>query len=123
MAAPGLLALLLVILFPVLFTLYTSAFDYTLIQPAPRRLRRPRPLSQRASATPSSATSLWVTLRFVAAVVILEFLLGFTVALMLNTVERGKNVYYLILLCPAADEPGRGRADLADVPASRCSAS
>ena len=33
MAAPGLLALFLVILFPILFTLYTSAFDYTLLQP------------------------------------------------------------------------------------------
>ena len=33
MAAPSLLALFLVILFPILFTLYTSAFDYTLIQP------------------------------------------------------------------------------------------
>ena len=37
--------------------------------------------------------------------VILEFLLGFTVALMLNTVERGKNVYYLILLFPLLMNP------------------
>ena len=33
MAAPGLAALLLVIVFPILFTLYTSAFDFTLINP------------------------------------------------------------------------------------------
>ena len=56
-------------------------------------------------ATSSSVTRSWVTLRFVAAVVILEFLLGFTVALMLNTVERGKNVYYLILLLPLLINP------------------
>jgi multiple sugar transport system permease protein len=49
--------------------------------------------------------SLWVTLRFVAAVVILEFLIGFTVALMLNAVERGKNVYYPILLFPLLMNP------------------
>ena len=36
---------------------------------------------------------------------ILEFLLGFTVALMLNAVERGKNVYYLILLFPLLMNP------------------
>ena len=31
MTAPGLAALLLVVLFPVLFTIFTSAFDYTLL--------------------------------------------------------------------------------------------
>ena len=33
MAAPALSALLLVILFPIFFALYTSTFDYTLIHP------------------------------------------------------------------------------------------
>ena len=42
---------------------------------------------------------------FVAAVVMLEFALGFLVALMLNDVERGKNVYYVILLCPLLMNP------------------
>jgi multiple sugar transport system permease protein len=37
--------------------------------------------------------------------VILEFLIGFTVALMLNAIERGKNVYYLILLFPLLMNP------------------
>ena len=37
--------------------------------------------------------------------VVLEFLIGFTVALMLNAVERGKNVYYLILLFPLLMNP------------------
>jgi len=38
-------------------------------------------------------------------VVALEFLIGFTVALMLTTVKRGKNVYYLILLIPLLINP------------------
>ncbi len=54
---------------------------------------------------------------FVAAVVLLEFLLGFLVALMLNDTERGKNVYYLILLCPLLMNPVVVGADLAHVPA------
>lgn len=104
LAAPALFALMLVILFPLLFTLLTSAFDYTLIQPTHDRFVG-LDHYRGALANAEFGQSLWVTLRFVAAVVILEFLLGFTVALMLNTVERGKNVYYLILLLPLLINP------------------
>ena len=123
MAAPALSALLLVILFPIFFALYTSVFDYTLIHPVHDDFVGLDHYRSALGDQRVPVTRLWVTLRFVAAVVILEFLLGFTVALMLNTVERGKNVYYLILLVPAADEPRRGRADLADVPAPGARAS
>jgi multiple sugar transport system permease protein len=104
MAAPALSALLLVILFPIFFALYTSAFDYTLMHPVHDDFVGLAHYRS-ALADVEFAHSLWVTLRFVAAVVILEFLLGFTVALMLNTVERGKNVYYLILLLPLLINP------------------
>jgi multiple sugar transport system permease protein len=104
MAAPALAALLLVILFPIFFALYTSTFDYTLMHPVHDDFVG---LAHYRSAIGDVefGHSLWVTLRFVAAVVILEFLLGFTVALMLNAVERGKNVYYLILLLPLLINP------------------
>jgi multiple sugar transport system permease protein len=104
MAAPALSALLLVILFPIFFALYTSVFDYTLMHPLHDDFVG---LAHYRSALGDTdfGDSLWVTLRFVAAVVILEFLLGFTIALMLNTVERGKNVYYLILLFPLLINP------------------
>jgi multiple sugar transport system permease protein len=104
MAAPALAALLLVVLFPIFFALYTSAFDYTLIHPAHDDFVGLAHYRS-ALADVEFGHSLWVTLRFVAAVVILEFLLGFTVALMLHTVERGKNVYYLILLLPLLINP------------------
>jgi multiple sugar transport system permease protein len=104
MAAPALSALLLVILFPIFFALYTSAFDYTLIHPVHDDFVGLAHYRS-ALADVEFGHSLWVTLRFVAAVVILEFLLGFTVALMLNAVERGKNVYYLILLLPLLINP------------------
>jgi multiple sugar transport system permease protein len=104
MAAPALFALLLVILFPILFALYTSVFDFTLIHPVFDDFVG---LDHYGSALGDQEfrLSLWTTLRFVAAVVILEFLVGFTVALMLNTVERGKNIYYLILLFPLLMNP------------------
>ena len=104
LTAPGLFALMLVILFPILFALYTSAFDYTLMNP---RHDTPVGLAHYGSALANAKFrhALWVTFWFVLAVVLLEFLLGFLVALMLNSVERGKNVYYTILLFPLLMNP------------------
>jgi multiple sugar transport system permease protein len=104
LGAPALVALLAVILFPIFFALYTSAFDYTLMHLVHDDFVG-LDHYERALQHQEFRHSLWVTLRFVAAVVILEFLLGFTVALMLNTVERGKNVYYAILLFPLLMNP------------------
>lgn len=104
MAAPGLLALFLVILFPILFTLYTSFFDFTLIEPNHETYVGTAHY-ERAFGLAEFGNSLYVTLWFVVAVVVLEFLVGFAVALMLNTVERGKAIYYAILLCPLLINP------------------
>ena len=104
MAAPSLSALFLVILFPVFWALFTSVHDYTLIAPnfdtftgAENYLK--------ALNDPEFLHSLRVTVFFVLAVVLLEFAIGFLVALMLNTVERFKPLYYGILLCPLLMNP------------------
>jgi multiple sugar transport system permease protein len=104
MAAPGLAALLAVILFPLLFTLATSAFDYTLLNPRHDRFVGLAHYGA-ALASPEFRHALLVTLAFVAAVVLLEFLVGFAVALALHAVERGKAVYYAILLLPLLINP------------------
>ncbi len=104
MAAPGLAALLLVIVFPILFTLYTSAFDFTLINPRHDTFVGLDHYA-RAFGLAEFGNALRVTLWFVVAVVVLEFAVGFLVALMLNAVERGKAVYYAILLCPLLINP------------------
>jgi multiple sugar transport system permease protein len=104
LAAPGLGMLAVVVLFPILFTLYTSLFDYTLLNPTHDSFVGAAHY-QAALANAELFHSLGVTVWFVLAVVLLEFLLGFAVALMLNTVERGKNVYYLILLFPLLMNP------------------
>jgi multiple sugar transport system permease protein len=104
MTAPGLGILLLVILFPVLWALFTSVHDYTLIAPNFDTFTGADNY-RRAFADREFRHALGLTAFFVAAVVILEFLLGFLVALMLNTVERGKSIYYGILLCPLLMNP------------------
>src|SRR5262245_59427286 len=104
MAAPALATLFLVILFPVLWAVFTSVHDYTLINP---HFDTYSGLAnfRRAIADPEFRHSLGLTAFFVVAVVVLEFLLGFLVALMLNTVERTKPIYYGILLCPLLMNP------------------
>jgi multiple sugar transport system permease protein len=104
MTAPGLVALVLVVLFPLLFTLFTSAFEYTLVRPVFDTFNG---IDNYRSALAEDyfPESVWVTVKFVVAVVLLEFLIGFTVALMLNAVTRFKNVYYPILLMPLLINP------------------
>jgi multiple sugar transport system permease protein len=104
LTAPGLAALMLVIAFPLFFTLFVSAFDYTLMH---RSFDSFVGLENYRAGIAEDyfAESLWVTLKFVIAVVLLEFVIGFAVALMLNAVTRFKDVYYLILLMPLLINP------------------
>lgn len=104
LAAPGLVLLTAVIAFPVIWALFTSLFGYTLIAPGFDNFVGMANYT-RALSDAEFRHAAWVTVMFVAAVVILEFALGFLIALMLNDTERGKNVYYLILLCPLLMNP------------------
>jgi len=49
--------------------------------------------------------SLWVIFKFVFVVVALEFLLGFSVALLLNRKIKGKGIFYTILTIPMVMAP------------------
>ena len=103
-ASPSLGLLFLVILFPVFWALFTSVHDYTLLAP---NFDTFNGLDNylKAAGDPEFRHTLWLTAFFVAAVVLLEFAIGFLVALMLHAVERFKSVYYAILLCPLLMNP------------------
>ncbi|MCP4382010.1 MAG: sugar ABC transporter permease [Hyphomicrobiales bacterium] len=104
MSAPSIALLLFVILFPVFWALFTSVHDYTLIAP---NFDTFIGFDNYASAfqDPEFIHSLSLTGFFVLAVVVIEFLIGFLIALMLNSVERFKPIYYGILLCPLLMNP------------------
>ncbi|MCB1431690.1 MAG: sugar ABC transporter permease [Alphaproteobacteria bacterium] len=104
MSAPTIALLLLVIFFPVFWALFTSVHDYTLINPSFDTFTGAGNY-QAAIEDKEFRHSLLLTCGFVFGVVVFEFLLGFIVALMLNTVERGKAIYYGILLCPLLMNP------------------
>lgn len=104
LAMPSLVALFLVIVFPILSAGYTSLYDYTLISPSyDFFLGLENYLKALSDA--EFRHSMGLTAFFVLAVVILEFAIGFAVALMLNEVKRGKPIYYAILLCPLLMNP------------------
>ena len=104
LTAPGLTALMLVVTFPLFFTVFVSGFEYTLIH---RSFDTFVGIENYRSAFGENyfGEALWVTLKFVVCVVLLEFVIGFTIALMLNSVTRFKDVYYLILLMPLLINP------------------
>ena len=104
LTAPGILLLGAVIGFPVVWALFTSLFDYTLIMPNYDTFVGFDNYAH-ALADDEFRHAAWVTLTFVAAIVVVEFSIGFLVALMLNSTERGKGIYYIILLCPLLMNP------------------
>ena len=104
MASPSLALLFLVILFPVFWALFTSLHEYTLIAPNFDTFTGIDNFTK-AIGEPEFRHTLLLTGFFVFAVVLLEFALGFLVALMLNSVERFKPIYYAILLCPLLMNP------------------
>ncbi|MGI9335397.1 MAG: carbohydrate ABC transporter permease [Gammaproteobacteria bacterium] len=104
LTAPGLAVLMLAITFPLVFALFTSFYDYTLLHPYHDDfigLGNYREAWEEEYLT----GSLWVTVKFVLASVIIEFAIGMSVALALNAVNRFKTVYYLILLAPLLINP------------------
>jgi multiple sugar transport system permease protein len=104
MASPSLAALFLVVLFPVFWALYTSLHDYTLLAPNFDTFTGSANFTK-ALGDPEFRHSLRLTAFFVLAVVLIEFAIGFLIALMLNSVERFKPIYYGILLCPLLMNP------------------
>jgi multiple sugar transport system permease protein len=104
LTTPGLLLLVAVIAFPVGWALFTSLFDYTLLAPGYENFVGGANYAL-AVGDGEFLHAAKVTFFFVLAVVVLEFAVGFLVALMLNDTERGKNIYYLILLCPLLMNP------------------
>jgi multiple sugar transport system permease protein len=104
LTAPGLAVLVLIVLAPILFTLAVSLFDFTLLKP---NFDSFVGVGKYAEAWTQDyvADALWVTAKFVVASVVIELVLGLSIALALNRVIRFKNLYYVIFLAPLMMNP------------------
>jgi len=104
MAGPGITVLLVIILFPILFAIFASFYDYTLIRPVLDRFTGTENYSD-ALSDQYLRSSVMVTVAYVAASVMIEFAIGLTIALALQSVTRFKPLYYFVLLIPLLINP------------------
>jgi multiple sugar transport system permease protein len=101
---PGLVTLLIIIVFPIIFTIITSFYDYTLLNPQHDSFVG-LDNYQEVIEEDYIGDSVLITSQFVLSTVLIEFFIGFIIALSLNKVKRFKTVYYVILLAPLMINP------------------
>jgi multiple sugar transport system permease protein len=104
LAAPTVLIVSAIILFPITFAIISSFFDYTLIN---KSFNNFIGIDNYLNSIKDEQllNSIIVTLFFVILVVLFEFLLGFFIALILNSIDKFKSIYYFILLLPLLINP------------------
>lgn len=101
---PGLATLLIIVVFPIIFTIITSFYDYTLLNPHHDSFVG-LDNYQEVIEEDYIGDSVLITSQFVLSTVLIEFFIGFIIALSLNKVKRFKTVYYVILLAPLMINP------------------
>jgi len=101
---PGLATLFIIIIFPLVFTVITSFYDYTLLNPNHDDFVGLENY-QEVLEEEYIGHSVIITIQFVLATVFIEFIIGFALALALDKVHRFKSLYYLILLAPLMINP------------------
>ena len=104
LVAPTFIIILAVILFPITFAIVSSFFDYTLIN---KSFNNFIGIENYINSLKNERliNSILVTFFFVILVVFFEFILGFFIALLLNSINKFKTVYYFILLLPLLINP------------------
>lgn len=102
-AAPGLTMLAVVMGFPLLYALAISLSSMTMIKPALEFAGMTNFL--KIAGEPLFWHSLWLTLRYSAAAVIGEFVIGLAIALMLRQIFTARGLYFAILTVPMAMSP------------------
>ena len=101
MLTPTLVVLLVMTAYPLIFTLVYSFTDYNLL----RNLRQPAKFIALKNYTdlltdPYFQQSIWNTVKFTILAVIFEMLIGFLMALLVNSLRRGQKAMRTLTLLP-----------------------
>ena len=102
--SPAVIILSIVILAPIVLAVITSFYDYTLINRSFENFIGLKNYFASIGNEKFIHSSI-VTIFFVLLVVLFEFLIGFLIAILLNQVEKFRNIYYFILLIPLLINP------------------
>lgn len=104
LVSPTIIVLVLIVLFPLLFSFIVSFFHYTFVEPGFHTFIF---FGNFASAFKDKYfwNTLRVTFTFVLLVVPLEFIIGFGIALLLSRDIKLKGLYYTILTIPMVMSP------------------
>ena len=101
---PALILLLVTIAGPLIYSFVISFFNTNLKNPG---LGDFVGLGNYIDAVsdPYFRESAWTTIVFSVSVVVFEFILGFAIALLLNSIGRGKNFFFTIIIVPMMITP------------------
>jgi multiple sugar transport system permease protein len=104
MMAPSILVLALISIYPSIFNIYNSLFAWNFAKGRPRKFVG---LNNFISTLTDQnfLVALLNTLILVAAAVTVEFLLGFTIALLVNRSERGARGFRALMITPTMITP------------------
>ena len=97
--SPAILILTLILVFPLLYSLILSFFQYDMLHPASNHWVGWANYLQ-ALNDPTSSQSLLLTLNFAGCTVLVEVLLGILFALVLNVSFRGNRISRTLILIP-----------------------
>jgi multiple sugar transport system permease protein len=104
MVAPSLVLIALVALWPIVYAIWLSLHEYSLVQAGLSRWASPLGLGNYIDALqdPEFWTATRITLIFTVASVILETLLGLAMALIMHSAFRGQGLLRTVVLVPWA---------------------
>lgn len=101
MISPTIVVLLVMTAYPLVFTLFYSFTDYNLL----KNLRKPADFIALKNYTDLLSNSyfrqaVWNTVKFTILAVVFEMLIGFLMALLVNSLKRGQKAMRTLLLLP-----------------------
>ena len=105
LGAPAVLYVLAVAVWPLAQGISFSFYDYSLLRPDAKHLRRPRQLPSRSSTDDAARNSIVTTLIFTVSAVALEFVLGLGLALLLWRDSVFHRICLALLLIPVTVTP------------------
>lgn len=101
---PSLIALILVLAVPLVYSLITSFFDTNLKYPGLGEFLGLQNYIETLK-DPYFIDSVLTTVKFTVFVVVIEFLVGLSIALLLNNIYKGRNFFFTIIIVPMMITP------------------